>query len=215
MRTKFAKIFCIAITVCLSVPAAQASETLATRVEQTLKNWRSVTSEMLKEPGNADLLLALKAQAANPRAVEARVLLLNLGDPTTVQACLADLRREGSNDQAFALRALSLCSQPQLILALVDDLHRNESAKVKRAAAGEEISRIIPVSVLAARAIKHIILNSPQFRSDVKTWADQMQIGAGNSTEVENDRLRMRKWVKRNEALLRGSKYHLVEPERD
>lgn len=189
-----------------------AGSSLSERLDSVLKHPDTVTPQLINDSGNSDLVVALKHKAQNPRETAARVALLNAEDPETTQRCVNDLNKEASYDRGYAAQALSLSRRPQIIVLLAGYLKTSESATVKRIQAGEEVDRITPISVLAARIIRQIVLRSSAFSQSVTTWAAQLSMDKDHPQDWETSRAAIRKWFEQNESLLSSNRYGDVQP---
>ena len=177
------------------------------------KNWKSTTSESLRNPANSKVIPVLRKYARDSADQRAQVLLLNLQDPEIVSFCNRDFHKaDRPYDRAAAANTFALCSEPQLMLLFIDDLNRAESTKSSRVAAGEEVVRITPLSVLATEVIRGIIIHSPQFTQSVKDWAASLPKGSERIEDRDKARTLVRLFWQQNEPLLRSQRYTEVRP---
>lgn len=144
--------------------------------------------------------------------LRARIALLKLADPETVQTCLQRMRSEHWSESSDAASELGASGQPELIVTLSEDLQVQEAAVPRSLVSGEEHFKIRPRSVLAAKAIRDIIVNAAEFHESVKGWARQLDSGTDRNFESGRDAIRG--WWKENESLLRAGKYQAVRPPR-
>lgn len=187
----------------------------ATDVDATLESWRSAKPDLLRDPSNSELLRAVRVRAQFHGDQRARVMLLNAGDPEALLRIKEQLLREDQPfDRAHAAQTLGLCSEPRLILGLIDYVNRDEAVESRRLSAGEEVMRIKPLSVIASEAIREIIVNAESFNEATRTWARRLSSGSTRADERAKIRAAIRSWWEQNQALLRAARYSEVQPPR-
>lgn len=164
----------------------------------------AVTSEFARDPANATLVEQIRRQAKAGN-VKSKAALLRISDPEITALCLARLRSNHWSDSIEAAEDLGTSGQLSLIPVLASDLNTDQSTEPAVLHSGEENFRIKPVSVLATIVIRLLIVNSPEFRPEVRAWATQL--GGVNDLNRENARASLRSWWKQNESLLRAKQY--------
>jgi len=205
----------LTLGVCALIGASHAAEpavAAAGRAKTVLQNWKSVTSNFIRDPSQQEVVSVIRKEASRGTDDRARLALLNAEDPSTIQMCLDELRKGNAFTQARAARVLGGSGQVRLIPLLIEDLSREEETKSKRLSAGEEVVRITPVSVLATQAILEIIVEFTGFNPLTKAWATNLAGGSEKPSERERSRSAVRLWWQQNAQALNAQQYSRVQP---
>ncbi|MEY2550932.1 MAG: hypothetical protein QOG12_1076 [Verrucomicrobiota bacterium] len=205
------KIICYVLTasfVLAASPFGQAQLPMpAVQADALLRN-QALTPAFAADPERQPVMRAVRLLAQNGD-LRARLALLKIADPEIVQTCLTEMRSQHWSQSADAASQLGASGQPRLIVLLSEDLLVEESAAPSTFVSGNEHVRIRPRSVLAAKAIRDIILNAPEFSEPLKSWARQLDTGTDRN--FERGREAIKSWWKQNERLLRDDKYQGVQ----
>jgi hypothetical protein len=176
------------------------------KVDDLMKNWKSVKPEFLRDPANADVVNAVRKRAERVGYRDVRALLLKLDDPGFTSFRLSEFKKsEPLSDGADMVKS----GNPKLILVLADALFQEESAQIGKFPDGDHPRYVTPLSVRAAFVIRGIVLENPAFDSSVKTWARSLrEVG---SRHAERTRAEVRAWFTANRRLLEAGNYRAVK----
>ena len=197
-----ANVVVLFVSVFNSMHARAMSPETNAKLNEALRNWRSVSAQSLIQPENADLLDALREMAQTTGRTDARVPLLKLGDSSVIQDCLAELRAEPPHQRDLAVRQLGFAGNPKIIALLEPNLSREESAEILWT---EDIG-FLPVSMAAAAAIKAIVLQSSDFSMEVKVWAQSLPVMSPGLRDG------VRAWWRTNKAAIERGDFRAVVP---
>jgi hypothetical protein len=184
----------------------EPAEHVRERADALMRNWRTVTVDIIKDPANAEALQRLRVEAKAPHRDDARVPLLRIGDPEVITQCMTEFRTKKSG-RRDAARQLKLSANPAVIALVADDLFRDESTEA------EWITpefRERPVSVYAGDIICEIIRSSSEFSGATKQWA--VSLSKQPYQRREAVRYEMRRWWTENRDSLQAKRYHEVKP---
>jgi uncharacterized protein YjiS (DUF1127 family) len=198
----------ICLTVCFASLAYAEPSNVHEAADFILRQ-NGVTPEFASDPANQEIIAKIRrlAKAGNLRS---RRALLQIGDLEITDLCLERLRAKHWFDSLDAAEALGASGQLGLIALLGSDLNTEESAQPTTLHSGEENFSIRPVSILATQVMRWLIVNSTEFRPEVKEWATHLE--KPTDRNLENARAIMRIWWSQNESLLRTKQYAQVQP---
>ncbi len=143
---------------------------------------------------------------------EAEKVLLKLGDHEVEQKTLGMFHSENRRYAQRAYFAMLRACAPNLIAQLEPDLNIKEAASERvypgdPKASGYTAEIGSPPSVMAAMAIKNIVINSGEFPESVMSWAKALPLN-----EPERLRADVRHFVAQNRALLNAEQYQMTKP---
>jgi hypothetical protein len=209
------RIFLLLLGASALITASQAAQpvgAVSARATTALQNWRSITSDFIRDPSQQDVVSVIRKEAVRGADDRARLVLLNAEDASTIQMCLDELRNGDAFQQARAARVVGASGQAGLIPSLAEELGRDEPTKSKRVSAGEEVIRVTPISVLATQAILNIIIESARFNPATKAWATSLAGGSEKPDDRERSRAALRLWWQQNASALKTRQYSRIQP---
>jgi len=168
-----------------------------------------LTTQFAADPSNAEVVDAVRA-AAEKGDSAARIALLKIGDSHTTKICFDELRIRDISNWMPASEAIKRSGNPRLILPLIEILNTEESTESERTYSGDEVSRIPPVSIRAAWAIRILIINSGVFTSEVSDWAEHLDIFSITKRSKMRDEMRL--WCVQNKPSLEAQHYTDIKP---
>lgn len=196
----------ILISCLLLGTASGAPPDVERRVDDLMKNWKSVKPDILRDPAHADVVNALRQRAKRVGYRDVRALFLKLDDPEFTSSRLSEFKINSRQDPG---EDFIESGNPKLILALADALFTEESAEPQNFPNGDEVRRVSPLSVRAAHVIRGIVLANPAFKPSVKTWVRSLRVLS--SQNAERSRAEMRMWFTANRRLLEAGNYAAVK----
>ncbi|MEY2584387.1 MAG: hypothetical protein QOD80_413 [Verrucomicrobiota bacterium] len=203
-------LFLVCLVLGLRTPGEAELPPAAVQADALLRN-QALTPAFAAKPEHESVVRAVRMLAKNGDS-RARLALLKIADPETVETSLKQMRSHHWAQSGEAAVELGASGQPVLILALSEDLLKQESAAPANFVSGDEHFKVRPRSVLAAKAIRDIIVNAPEFNEALKAWARQLDSGADRNFELGREGIRA--WWKQNQGLLRDGKYRAAHPPR-